>query len=114
MRVLFLLLAFASFVFANIPTQTIINTPYAQVNTKSKEDGFQHMIAKILGRIKFGNMKPLTTSELNAVEEMIIRAVDEVTGGGLSGMSNGRYNYKKGSDIYEGLIEKVKSKCKGH
>jgi hypothetical protein len=47
MRVLFLLLVFASFVFANIPTQTIINTPYAQVITKSKEDGFQHMIAKI-------------------------------------------------------------------
>jgi hypothetical protein len=47
MRVLFLLLVFASFVFANIPTQTIINTPYAQVNTKSKEDGFQHTIAKI-------------------------------------------------------------------
>jgi hypothetical protein len=47
MRIVFLLLAFASFVLSNIPTQTIINTPYAQVNTKSKEDGFQHMIAKI-------------------------------------------------------------------
>jgi len=32
-------------------TQAITNTPYAQVITKSKEDGFQHMIAKILGRI---------------------------------------------------------------
>jgi hypothetical protein len=50
MRILFLLLTFASFVFANIPTQTIINTPYAQLITNSKEDGFQHMIAKILGR----------------------------------------------------------------
>jgi RHS repeat-associated protein len=39
MRVLFLLLAFASFVFANITTKTIINTPYAQVITESKEDG---------------------------------------------------------------------------
>jgi hypothetical protein len=45
MRVLFLLLTFASFVFANIPTQTITNTPYAQVITKSKEDGFQRMLA---------------------------------------------------------------------
>jgi hypothetical protein len=46
MRIVFLLLIFAaSFVFANIPTQPI--TPYAQVNTKSKEDGFQHTIAKI-------------------------------------------------------------------
>jgi hypothetical protein len=114
MRIVFLLLIFASFVFANIPTQTIINTPYAQVNTKSKEDGFQHMIAKILGRIKFGNMEPLSIAELNAVEEKIIRAVDEVTGGGLSGMSNGRYNYKKDSKAYKALIEQVKSKCKGH
>jgi hypothetical protein len=40
MRVLFLLLTFASFVFANIPTQTITNIPYAQVMTESKEDGF--------------------------------------------------------------------------
>jgi hypothetical protein len=47
MRIVFLLLAFASFVLANIPTQTITNTPYAQVITKSKEDGFQRMLAKI-------------------------------------------------------------------
>jgi hypothetical protein len=114
MRVLFLLLAFVSFILANIPTQTILNTPYAQVNTKSKEDGFQHMIAKILGRIKFGNIEPLTRAELNAVEEKIIRAVDGVTGGGHSGMSNTRYSYKNDSKAHEGLIEQVKSKCKGH
>jgi hypothetical protein len=47
MRVLFLLLTFASFVFANIPTQT--NTPYAQVITESKEDAFQRMLAKVSG-----------------------------------------------------------------
>ena len=37
MRIVFLLLTFASFVFANIPPQP--NTPYAQVITESKEDG---------------------------------------------------------------------------
>jgi len=45
MRIVFLLLAFVSFVLANIPTQTY--TPYAQVITESKEDGFQRMLAKI-------------------------------------------------------------------
>jgi hypothetical protein len=45
MRIVFLLLTFASFVFANIPAKT--NTPYSQVITKSKKDGFQHTIAKI-------------------------------------------------------------------
>ena len=68
---------------------------------------------QLLGRIRFHKMK-LSQSELNAVEELIIRSIDDMTGGNLSGLSNARYNYKTDSKSYEKLMKKIKKKCKGH
>jgi len=68
----------------------------------------------VLGRVTFsGTKKVFSSRELNAIEELIIRSIDDMTGGGLSGMSNSRYNYKKNSGAYRKLIDKVKTKCKG-
>jgi len=54
---------------------------------------------------------------------LLIRAVDDITGGNLSGMHNERYNYGPGSKnpshgphdtkAFNELFEKVEKKCKG-
>ncbi|KIM07755.1 MAG: hypothetical protein KU38_10485, partial [Sulfurovum sp. FS08-3] len=69
---------------------------------------------QLLGRIKFHNMvKPFSQSELNAIEELIMRSIDDMTGGNLSGMSNARRNYGDNSDAYDKLMKKIKQKCRG-
>jgi len=59
----------------------------------------------------------LKTDELNAFEELIIRTLDDMTGGNLSGLTNKRYNYDLNKpdrkNAYEKLIKELKRKCKG-
>jgi len=76
----------------------------------------------VLGRIKFHNMPDLLSTELHAVEELLIRAIDDATGGNLSGMDNETYNYGGGnkkngkgqlpSKALDKLIGDVQNKCK--
>jgi len=76
----------------------------------------------IMGRLEFHGMgKSLTQSELNYIEELLIREIDAMTGGNLVGMDNKRYNYggkdpsngPKNTTTFEKLERELKKKCEG-
>ena len=99
--------------------KAVDNLPYVGRTNNFKRRLKEHLRGRlvhmnsVLGRIRFHKMKPFSQNELNAIEELIIRAIDDITGGNLSGMSNNRYNYKKNSGSYDILMKKIKRKCKG-
>jgi len=76
----------------------------------------------IMGRLEFHGMgKKLSQSELNFIEELLIREVDAMTGGNLVGMDNERYNYggknpsngPKDTARFQQLERMLKKKCEG-
>jgi len=78
----------------------------------------------ILGRLEFRGMgKELTQKELNLIEELLIREIDDMTGGKLIGMDNERYNYGPGmrdashgysdSKAFKKLNDYLQERCQG-
>jgi hypothetical protein len=79
-------------------------------------------LENIIGRVKFFKMGKLTGKELNLIEELLIRAVEDLTDGtNLSSINNARYNYgsdkknrksSEDSETFETMLKKIKRKCK--